>query len=92
LVEAVEIPLQNNPLTVSIPERVLGWLKPVYLNAILFQQTVVSIPERVLGWLKLLTMLRIQRKHSVSIPERVLGWLKPSPNKLTNNTVYCFNP
>ena len=36
---------------VSIPERVLGWLKQVGVSReIVFVD--VSIPERVLGWLK----------------------------------------
>jgi len=40
-------------LWVSIPERVLGWLKPP-LTSVTPAAPVVSIPERVLGWLKLL--------------------------------------
>jgi len=38
---------------VSIPERVLGWLKlPSLLEKAIEEMPVVSIPERVLGWLK----------------------------------------
>jgi len=39
---------------VSIPERVLGWLKPVTFSALdgSWMDRYVSIPERVLGWLK----------------------------------------
>ena len=36
---------------VSIPERVLDWLKPICRNVGSTLNTV-SIPERVLGWLK----------------------------------------
>ena len=46
---------------VSIPERVLGWLKLV--SALRLEPVVrikVSIPERVLGWLKHY-MLRLVR-------------------------------
>ena len=36
---------------VSIPERVLGWLQPVYSRNVILV-SLVSIPERVLGWLQ----------------------------------------
>ena len=39
-------------IDVSIPERVLGWLKRVCTSLDPRPQQV-SIPERVLGWLKL---------------------------------------
>ena len=61
---------------VSIPERVLGWLKPLRLRFRLGLE-VVSIPERVLGWLKQgFFNNRGDDENPVSIPERVLGWLK----------------
>ena len=60
---------------VSIPERVLGWLKHQAIAQRL-KPKFVSIPERVLGWLKQGYFV-ISRYNEVSIPERVLGWLKP---------------
>jgi len=76
LVEAQWVPIAIGILIVSIPERVLGWLKP--RRAIgLWVAFPVSIPERVLGWLKHGTFVGYGKAYSVSIPERVLGWLKP---------------
>jgi len=80
LVEArsVSVAIMANP--VSIPERVLGWLKPCPLprldRALVLRCSKVSIPERVLGWLKRDFSDVTLKDHNVSIPERVLGWLK----------------
>ena len=53
MVEATKInPNTKAIILVSIPERVLGWLKHRYKDSGKFVGKV-SIPERVLGWLKL---------------------------------------
>ena len=67
--------MQNVLIDVSIPERVLGWLKQVFLSPGVISY-FVSIPERVLGWLKPARISEMARTPLVSIPERVLGWLK----------------
>ena len=67
--------LSGDGRLVSIPERVLGWLKHVNRVRNLID-VAVSIPERVLGWLKPQYPISLQEVRTVSIPERVLGWLK----------------
>jgi len=85
--------MARNPC-VSIPERVLGWLKRAG-NITLQTWYDVSIPERVLGWLKPSDDIRRRRDFCVSIPERVLGWLKPYHLLLQvelPGRLLCFNP
>ena len=76
---------------VSIPERVLGWLKQVGVSReIVFVD--VSIPERVLGWLKRENRPDRLIGFCVSIPERVLGWLKRGSSLNLSMKRWCFNP
>ena len=64
--------------SVSIPDRVLGFFRPIYyqISGVL---KGVSIPDRVLGFFRLKSFAPavIPEFEGVSIPDRVLGFFRP---------------